>query len=201
MLGVSSAMGLSATRIYWLVVGLLLAASVYFTAAVEWRRAQWKGQALEIPSGTDVRVLRIVDGDEVVVEFEDQLVTVRILGIKCFDAKSNDPILAGAGQGCQSALIGQVRNQTVGVVYDELKFDKNKRILAYLRRGEVDVGAQLVSDGHALVYTRYPFSREKEYLAAQAKARAASAGLWANSKVVLRATALDATWRAQREDQ
>lgn len=193
-------MTVSATRIYWGLVGLLLAASVFFSVGVELRRARWRGEQLEIPSETVVATLRIVDGDEVVVRHGEQIATVRILGIKCFDAKSNDPTTAGAGQRCMNALRDRVLGERVTIHYDELKFDGNKRLLAYLDRDGTDVGEELVRDGHALVYTRYPFSREADYLADQARARSQARGLWASDKAVVRATALDAAWRAQRED-
>ena len=84
--------------------------------------------------------------------------------------------------------------------YDEAKTDKAGRLLAYLKANDVDVGQALVEQGHALVYTRYPFSREEAYLGVEAVARTRGEGLWSNPKASIRAEALKATWEAQRKD-
>jgi endonuclease YncB( thermonuclease family) len=58
----------------------------------------------------------------------------------------------------------------------------------------------MVKQGFVLVFNRYTFERQKDYFAAELEAKTRSRGLWANRKAVVRATALKATWDAQRGD-
>jgi len=50
-----------------------------------------------------------------------------------------------------------------------------------------------------LVYLRYPFSREEDYLAVQKKARGDHVGLWGAAEASQRAEALSASWEEQRQ--
>lgn len=189
---------------YWGVVVVLLALSAAFVVDVQSRRGAWatdKG-AVDVASGTPVKVLQVIDGDEVSVAYEGGSIVVRLLGIKAFDPKVQEPGIAAVGQSCALALerLTKADGVSVTVEYDEAKTDKVGRLLAYLKAGDVDVGLSLVEQGHAMVYTRYPFSREQPYLSAEAVARSRSEGLWANPKASLRAEALKATWEAQRKD-
>ena len=73
-------------------------------------------------------------------------------------------------------------------------------MLAYLHAGDRDVGKTLVRRGLAMVFVRYPFSREDAYLAEQVAARNQGRGLWSNPKAAQRADALYTAWKEERED-
>lgn len=189
---------------YWTVVVLLLLMSVGFTWNVQTRRGAWNTDrtATELQSGTAVRVVQVIDGDEVSVRHAGGTVVVRLLGIKAFDPKVQEPGVSAAGQACLAALERMTLSVDVEarVEFAESKMDKSGRLLAYLHVGERDVGRTLLEQGHAIVYNRYPFSREEAYESAEAVARTRNAGLWANPKAAVRAEALRATWEAQRKD-
>lgn len=185
---------------YWLLIVALLSSATFFAVTVEGRRRQWRpSDGLVVESGTEVVALDVIDGDELAVRAGTEVFVVRLLGIKAFDAKANDPVVSGLGleaeQGLRAATLGKLR-----VVYDEYKQDRAKRVLAYLESDDGDVGQRLVSEGKALVFLRYPFSREAPYLAAESKARSRAEGLWGNPKAAMRAMALGAAWKAQRDD-
>ncbi len=64
--------------------------------------------------------------------------------------------------------------------------DRYGRLLAYVfikqeDGGFLDLNAELVSQGYAHAYTRFPFSRIEEFRGLERKAREAGRGLWGNS--------------------
>jgi endonuclease YncB( thermonuclease family) len=199
-----SAFDLSPNSVYGFIVAVLLGMSLFFGINVESRKRQWQTEkkGVEVASGAAVTVVQIIDGDEVSVSAEDgSTFVVRILGIKAFDPKVNDPGLSEVGNAAVRHL-EQVtkRAGAVTVEYDEKKMDRAGRLLAYLRADDRDVGEYLVREGHVLAYTRYPFSREQQYLAVEVEAKTRARGLWGIPKATIRAEALKGTWEAQRKD-
>ena len=150
--------------------------------------------------GTGVMVVQVVAGDEVSVEGPGgEAFVVRILGIKAFDPKVNDPGLSEVGNACVRSLTRRVEQPGALLVeFEENKSDKAGRLLAYLRKDEVDVGEALVRDGHALAYVRYGHPREGAYKAAELHASTRGEGLWSIPRAVDRARALREKWEADR---
>src|SRR5262249_15056261 len=57
--------------------------------------------------------------------------------------------------------------------------DKYGRLLRYVNLGGHDIDAQMVSEGYAYAYLKYPFSRSTQYKALEDAARHDDRGLWA----------------------
>ena len=193
----------SRANLYWLLVGLLFALSGYFTWRVEFYRGQTSRARLvgELNSGTEVVVTGLIDSDELTVTAsQGGAFVVRILGIKGFDPTSNEPIMSPHGQAALGFLEAEARGQTVSLVFDEFKKDDRGRVLSYLELDGRDLGLELVSRGHTLVYTRYGFSRERAYLEAEATARQGRLGIWSSPRATERALALKAAWEMARDD-
>lgn len=199
-MGARDRFDISPTTAFWIVVSSLLACALFFTVSVEMRRGQWndKDPELVVASGEAVKVIQIIDGDEVSVQRGDDVFVIRLLGIKCFSSKVNEPGISQIGAACEAALGRMAAGQSGTVEFDEFKKDKAKRLLAYLHIGERDVGEALVRQGVAMVYTRYAFSREAKYLAAEEAARTRARGLWGQPQPTDRAKALKAEWKSSR---
>jgi endonuclease YncB( thermonuclease family) len=175
--------------------------SAFFTYRVEAMRAKVaKARSSEdVPSGTEVTVLEAIDGDELTVRPPSgQPFVVRLLGIKAFNPATHDPETGAFARSCLSQLQELVGKRVV-VEYEELKRDRSGRILAYLRRGELDVALELVKRGLVPVFVKYPFSRETEYRAAQVSARRDRQGLWGHRGARSHTDVLLSTWEAARE--
>lgn len=192
---------ISPTTAFWLVVSCLLICTLYFTISVEMRRFQWdeRDPELTVESGEVVQVIQVIDGDEVSVKRGDDVFVVRLLGTKCFSSKVNEPGISQIGAACEAALERLTADKQATVEFEEFKKDKAKRVLAYLRVGETDVGERLIRDGLSLTYTRYPFSREDRYLAAESAARTRARGIWGEPRATERAKALKIEWKTSRE--
>lgn len=132
--------------------------------------------ATELPTqGTVVEVIEVVDGDTILVRFDDGAIdTVRLIGIntperdECYAAEATD------------ALSDLVLGQRVGLTVDATDRDIYDRLLRYIWVGDTHVNEQLVAGGYAIA-RRYPpdTAYADTFDTAQATARAGSVGMWA----------------------
>lgn len=191
-------MSVSPTRAYWIVVFVLFGASLYFTVSVEQHRRSWSAHAGTLESGATVELVEVIDGDELAVRAAGGTFILRILGIKCFDAKMNDPTVARHGAQCVQSLTDLISKKALTVEFDASASDARGRRLAYLSAAGVDVGLSMVEKGHAAVYTEFAFSREAAYLVAEREARARRRGMWRDPRARRRLDALKGEWAARR---
>lgn len=190
-------MRLTANHLFWTISLALLGAAVFFTVSITSfkRELNLSGKILEIRSGQEAQVAKIIDGDEVSVIMDNQQVLVRILGIFSFDSSVNDPLYQNIGKSSYTFLKNTILDKKVTLVFQEFKKDPNNRILAYVHVGGVDVGHEMLSKGLSLVFMKYPFSRQDDYLAIEKIARQSKSGLWGDPIVTQRSLQLKNQWR------
>jgi len=186
-------------QLYLAVVALLFGASLFFTVRVVAlkRTAGAVAATAAIKSGQPATLVTVIDGDEVTVRVGTEKIHVRILGIYAFDPTTADPVEQPHGKAA-TALLEALRDQPVELVFDELKYDSRKRLLAYLQKDGRDQGEAMIAKGVALAYTKYPFGRLSAYAAAETRAHQERTGLWADARVVERAVGLRALWDSER---
>lgn len=183
------------TRIYWALVLLLLGAAGFFGSQVWQFKASQQTRELQLASGDVVTLHTVLDGDTLVVTKEGEgQATVRLLGIKTFEAKQAKDLEAASGRAAEAAVRELAGSEPMRVLLNNPPRDRRGRTLATLYLGAEDLGLALVARGHALVYTVYPFSQMPQYLQAQNQARAQRLGLWADPAVALRAEGLIREW-------
>lgn len=191
-------MDISPTAAFWVVVLALLGFSALFTISVEMRRAALKtkrSEKLELKSGEPLKFVKVIDGDEVSMKRGEDVFIVRLLGVKCFDAKVVEPGISEFGAACESAVRRALSgDRKILLEYDKFLRDRAGRVLGYLRVDGRDVGELILEQGHGLVYTKYPFARLTAYMAAQDQANSRAVGLWSSTKARERGLALQAEW-------
>jgi micrococcal nuclease len=129
----------------------------------------------------EARVLRVVDGDTILVAAGGGSERVRLIGVDTPESvKPGTPVqcFARRASAFTHALLdgGQVR-----LVYDAERRDRYGRLLAYVYRARdgLFVNTELVRDGYARTLTIAPNTRFAERFAAlAAAARHAGKGLW-----------------------
>lgn len=123
--------------------------------------------------GNGVRVVRVVDGDTIIVLLNGAETRVRLIGI---NAPESDECLAEeAGRRLEEMLAGEVRLET-----DEEETDRFGRMLAYIWAGEILVNERLAAEGLALSRAYQPnVSRQTVLDRAAADARRGGVGMWA----------------------
>ena len=175
-------------------------ASLFFTVKiVSFKKNLAPGAgAAAIKTGQTAVVSNIIDGDEVAVRVGGDDLVVRLLGIYSYDTTISDPVVQPMARMSYLYLDQTLRNRKVEIVFDELKFDSRKRMLAYLHKDGTDIGLEMIGKGLSLAYTKYPFSRMSPYLLAEEKARREKTGLWADGKLAVRSLQLRELWDAER---
>ncbi len=153
----------------------------------------------EVPDdAVSARVLRVIDGDTIVVALNGKKETIRMQGLDAPEIasdskeKENNPLAYGLdftqrikqamrqkGYAAKKFLSKQVKEQKEVRVQITGKDDKRSVGYVFQKNGRAPLGLKVVKAGHARVYTgRYDFRREAEYLRAQVTAMAARRGLW-----------------------
>jgi micrococcal nuclease len=186
--------------LFWGCIVLLLGASLFYGFSAEgMRRSMLKSEG-KVESGNIVSLVSIVDGDTVRVAQEGQQpVTIRILGIKAFDANIAKDVVAPYGQAAVDTLQRLMTNNPVRVLLHSTPKDRYGRYIATLYVDDQDIGLRLIKEGLAMVYTVYPFPSLSFYLQEQELARAGRRGLWANTEVASRALALLHEWQGHSQ--
>ena len=77
-------------------------------------------------------------------------------------------------------MIQHVKGQAVTLLQDQRKRDRHGRLLAYVQLADGRLlNRVLLEEGLVIVYRRFPFARQADFLAAEALARQHGIGLWA----------------------
>lgn len=126
------------------------------------------------------RVVRIVDGDTIVIEAEGARHKVRLAGIDV--PERNQPW----GEAATRELRRQVAGQ--GVLVDWRKKDRWKRIIGIVRLGGEDMNLHLIERGLAWHFKRYADEQDPEdrkaYADAEKAAQGARRGLWSDPQPI-----------------
>jgi micrococcal nuclease len=143
------------------------------------------GDLMSGPTGetTEARVVRVVDGDTIVVSVSDQQFQVSYIGLDM--AETADPTSSVAWMGPQASAANEalVAGKTVVLERDVSDADQHGRLLRYVWLTDgatwTLVNLELVKAGVALVATdTLDLKYVDVYLAAQEMAQATRTGLW-----------------------
>jgi endonuclease YncB( thermonuclease family) len=139
------------------------------------------------PFDHPARVLRVIDGDTIEVEFQSATLRVRFWGVDT--PELGPPAEPWADEARLMTLQNATPATTIGLEFDDEAcgtvpfpstcFDLYDRMLAYVRTAQgYDLNAMLLAGGLATVYEPATFDRKASYLALQAEAQAEGLGLW-----------------------
>lgn len=119
--------------------------------------------------GTAHKVLRVVDGDTAEIDTYTGPLKIRVIGIDTPETVHPSKPVEQGGPEATARARELLEGQTVVIHYDpdpkHDRWDKYGRLLVYLELPDGrDFGLAMVTEGHAIVYTKYPFSRQASYL-------------------------------------
>lgn len=124
-----------------------------------------------------------VDGDTIAVKMNDKIETIRLIGVDTPEThKPGSPVqcYGPAAAAYTKNIIGDSR---VRLAADEQSSNRDRynRLLryVYLPDGRM-VEAELIKNGYGFAYTTFPFTKAKDFVAAQEAAKSTNKGLWAN---------------------
>ena len=198
-----------------IAAAILFGISCYFYVGAQAMRARLltldRQQASQFKSGDEVRVVGVIDGDELSVQKRNgQRTVVRLLGVKTFSKSGNDIQYGRYAKLSSEYLAAHAVGKWAKVTVGKTAMDKRGRLLAFLdlTRGAsdtgvaiTDLGQALIMRGFAVVFTKYPFAREQAYLQSETKAIKEKQGLWANEIMTGRVNAFRVMWDEFRQEQ
>ena len=140
-------------------------------------------------------VIRVVDGDTIVVNHQGQNEKVRLIGVDTPETVDPRRPVQYYGKEASAFTKKMLTGKQVRLEFDQNKRDKYDRLLAYVHLplaqikdapdcmvksgpAEFDFDASLISCGYAHAYTRFPFARMDKYRELERQARFSNRGLW-----------------------
>ena len=124
------------------------------------------------------RVKKAVDGDTLRLDNDER---VRLLGVDTPETKHPKKPIEYYGPEASAFTKREIEKRLVLLEFDRTPRDRYGRVLAYVFRqpDEFFLNAELLKQGYARAYTRFPFARKQEFLRYEEEARKAGRGLWA----------------------
>ena len=132
------------------------------------------------------KVVRVVDGDTIVVSPNEK---VRLIGVDTPETVHPNKTVACFGKEAKQFTRDAVEGKTIRLVLDKVNSkrrhkDRYGRTLAYayLADGTM-LNAELIRQGYAHAYTRFPFHYLVEFRQIERAARTEALGLWSSCPV------------------
>lgn len=126
------------------------------------------------------KVTRIVDGDTIVVLLNGQKQKVRLIGIDTPETVHPKKPVEYFGKEASEYTKKNLFGKNVQLAYDWQKYDRYNRLLAYVWVDGKLFNLQIIKDGYAHAYLKYPFRDDymKTFHEAETYAREHKLGLW-----------------------
>jgi len=153
---------------------------------IKWKSSasgRWLFNPDSLESGLQAEVIRVIDGDTVIVQYDEKKLTVRLIGIDTPETVHPFKPVEYYGKQASAFLTDTLSNQSVKLEFDENKIDKYGRVLAYIYLDDEMINERILEEGYGYAYTRFPFKYFDEFVALEMEAREAGIGLWQNLKV------------------
>jgi len=132
------------------------------------------------------RVVRVVDGDTVVLSPNEK---VRLIGVDTPETVHPNKVVECFGRDAKEFTRATVQGKRVRIVLDEANAlrrhkDRYGRTLGYLYTEDgMLLNAELIRQGYAHAYTRFPFRYIIEFREMERQARREAAGLWSSCRL------------------
>jgi micrococcal nuclease len=129
-----------------------------------------------------VTVVKVVDGDTIRVRFPDGTVErVRLIGIDTPEVVHPRKPVEHFGREASEYTKKHLENKIIHLSYDQNKRDRFGRLLAYVWINDTLYNNQIIRDGYAFAYTKFPFKDEymEMFRESERYARINNRGLWA----------------------
>ncbi len=127
-------------------------------------------------------VLRVVDGDTIVIKLDGAQTKVRLIGVDTPETVHPQKPVEAYGKEASRFTENLLRGEQVYLEYEPgaNRLDKYGRLLAYVYRAPdgLFVNLEIIRQGYGHAYTKYPFQYMDLFRDAERKARESQKGLW-----------------------
>lgn len=127
------------------------------------------------------QVIRVVDGDTIIVALNQKPETIRFIGINTPETVAPNRPVQCYGPEASARTKELLTNKIVRLERDLSQDDRDqyKRLLRYVFLEEENINRLLVQEGYAKEYTyKIPYQYQKEFRAEQKTAKKNKRGLW-----------------------
>jgi endonuclease YncB( thermonuclease family) len=169
------------------VLVLFISLFIYFAQQQGWLDSA--GKAVESNQPGLYPVSHYVDGDTITVNMNGKDETIRFVGVDTPEThKPNTPVqcygpaAAAYTKNLISTAGGKVRLASDPESTNRDRYDRLLRYV-YVPDGRL-VNQELIKNGYGFYYPYFPFTKSKEFEAAQKSAMAGSKGLWGNCQPI-----------------
>ena len=144
------------------------------------RTGQWSYPDGYFPEGIGVEVIEAIDGDTILIDFDDKDWKVRLIGIDSPETVHPNKEVEFYGKEANDYLTKLLVGRLIHLRFDENLTDAYGRLLAYVYLGDDLVNADMLKLGYAKLYDEFPFKKYNEFIEYEKEAKEANLGLWAN---------------------
>jgi micrococcal nuclease len=136
------------------------------------------------PRGGRVLVTDVIDGDTVHAGRGWRRTTVRLIGVDAPETVHPEMPIQFYGPEASEFTTKSLTGRWIRLEFEPREqIDPYGRLLAYIFfEDETLFNRELIRQGYARAYTRFPFRYQQEFRRAQAEARAAGRGLWVEQR-------------------
>lgn len=149
------------------------------------------------------RVLRVVDGDTVVIFYEGKKEKVRLLCVNTPESVHPDPSRnVPMGKTSSDYTKKRLLGKEVGLQFEGRKRGNYGRLLAYVFVDGENFNLELVRQGLSPYYTKYgrSLSYDEEFREAERQAMQAGLGIWGDPELEKEYRRLKVKWEGRRPD-
>ena len=151
---------------------------VIATSLITWRIATTRAPSLLPPAGMAIPVLRVVDGDTLLLEGGYR---IRLLGVNTPETKHPEHPAEPFGEEASRFTQSLTKNQTVTLEFDRERLDTYRRVLAYVYLPDgTMLNQQLIKHGMSPAVVSFPIRSDRKRLfeEAEREAQRNRAGIW-----------------------
>jgi micrococcal nuclease len=133
-------------------------------------------------------VTRVFDGDTILVELSGREITVRLIGVDTPEVSRPDTPVQFYGPEASGFTRRALEGKRITLEFEDPdrpggNIDQYGRTLAYVHTEDGrNFNLELVQQGYAKVFNKYPFRYRMEFRQAEREARAAGLGIWNSAK-------------------
>lgn len=134
----------------------------------------------DFTADTPYKVIRVIDGDTVKIDYQGALINVRLIGVDTPETVHPNKPVEVYGKEASNFTKNLLYGESVYLRYDVERTDRYDRLLAYLYRvpDGLFVNLEIVRQGYGHAYTRFPFKHMELFRYYGNRARTAGKGLY-----------------------
>ena len=134
----------------------------------------------DFPGDKAYRVEKVIDGDTIRIDYNGQSERVRLIGVDTPEMDNSDKKLRALAKRATKYTEKLLGKRSVYLRFDQDRRDRYNRLLAYVYRASdgLFVNLELVREGYANAFVKYPFEHKDLFQHHEAQARKARKGIW-----------------------